>query len=74
MKDNGIAPPVTLEAVNFTDEESAIIGLDGQQGGGGPIEPRPTLIAAAWIVDELDAPLLGAIGIIARVDVGGSGP
>lgn len=31
LKDAGIAPPVTLEAVNFTDEESAIMGLMGSK-------------------------------------------
>ena len=31
LKENGIAPPVTLEAVNFTDEESAIMGLMGSK-------------------------------------------
>ena len=31
LKDNGVTPPVTLEAVNFTDEESAIIGLMGSK-------------------------------------------
>ena len=31
LKDNGIKPPVSLEAVNFTDEESAIMGLMGSK-------------------------------------------
>lgn len=31
LKDHGIEPPVTLEAVNFTDEESAIMGLMGSK-------------------------------------------
>ena len=31
LKENGIAPAVTLEAVNFTDEESAIMGLMGSK-------------------------------------------
>ena len=31
LKDNGIAPAVSLEAVNFTDEESAIMGLMGSR-------------------------------------------
>lgn len=31
LKDNGLRPPVTLEAVNFTDEESAIMGLMGSK-------------------------------------------
>lgn len=31
LKENDIAPPVTLEAVNFTDEESAIMGLMGSK-------------------------------------------
>ena len=31
LKDNGIAPAVSLEAVNFTDEESAIMGLMGSK-------------------------------------------
>ena len=31
LKDSGIKPPVSLEAVNFTDEESAIMGLMGSK-------------------------------------------
>ena len=31
LKDDGITSPVTLEAVNFTDEESAIMGLMGSK-------------------------------------------
>ena len=31
MKDRGITPAVTIEAVNFTDEESAIMGLMGSR-------------------------------------------
>ena len=31
LKENGIALPATLEAVNFTDEESAIMGLMGSK-------------------------------------------
>lgn len=31
LKDKGITPSVTLEALNFTDEESAIIGLMGSK-------------------------------------------
>ena len=31
LKDHGIRPAVTLEAVNFTDEESAIMGLMGSR-------------------------------------------
>ncbi len=31
LRDHGMRPAVTLEAVNFTDEESAIIGLLGSQ-------------------------------------------
>ncbi len=31
LKDAGVTPPVTLEAVNFTDEESAIMGLMGSK-------------------------------------------
>ena len=31
LKDNGITPAVTLESVNFTDEESAIMGLMGSK-------------------------------------------
>ena len=38
LKENGIAPPVTLEAVNFTDEESAIMGLMGSKAVVGPID------------------------------------
>ncbi len=35
LKDNGIVPAVTLEAVNFTDEESAIMGLMGSRAVSG---------------------------------------
>lgn len=31
LKDKGITPAITLEAVNFTDEESAIMGLMGSR-------------------------------------------
>ena len=31
LKDAGVTPPVSLEAVNFTDEESAIMGLMGSK-------------------------------------------
>jgi N-carbamoyl-L-amino-acid hydrolase len=31
LKDSGITPPISLEAVNFTDEESAIMGLMGSK-------------------------------------------
>ena len=31
MKDNGLTPAVTIEAVNFTDEEGAIMGLMGSR-------------------------------------------
>ena len=31
LKEAGLTPPVTLEAVNFTDEESAIMGLMGSK-------------------------------------------
>ena len=31
LKDSGIKPSVSLEAVNFTDEESAIMGLMGSK-------------------------------------------
>ena len=31
LQDNGITPAITLEAVNFTDEESAIMGLMGSR-------------------------------------------
>jgi len=37
LKDNGIVPPVTLEAVNFTDEESAIMGLMGSKAVAGQL-------------------------------------
>ena len=31
LKDHDIKPPITLEAINFTDEESAIMGLMGSK-------------------------------------------
>ena len=37
LKENDIAPPVTLEAVNFTDEESAIMGLMGSKAVAGQL-------------------------------------
>ena len=39
LKDSGIKPPVTLEAVNFTDEESAIMGLMGSKAVVGQLTP-----------------------------------
>ena len=38
LKDHGIQPKVTLEAVNFTDEEGAIMGLMGSQALSGQLE------------------------------------
>jgi len=37
LKDQGLRPPVTLEAVNFTDEESAIMGLLGSRAVAGQL-------------------------------------
>ena len=37
LKENDIVPPVTLEAVNFTDEESAIMGLMGSKAVAGEL-------------------------------------
>ncbi len=37
LKDNGITPAYTLEAVNFTDEESAIMGLLGSRAVAGQL-------------------------------------
>ena len=39
LKDNGITLPFTLEAVNFTDEESAIMGLMGSKAVVGQLTP-----------------------------------
>ncbi len=39
LKDSDISPPVTLEAVNFTDEESAIMGLMGSKAIVGQLTP-----------------------------------
>ena len=39
LKDHGIAPPISLEAVNFTDEESAIMGLLGSRALTGQLSP-----------------------------------
>ncbi len=38
IKDNGIRPALTLEAVNFTDEEGAIMGLMGSRALVGQLE------------------------------------
>ncbi len=37
LKDSDITPPVTLEAINFTDEESAIMGLMGSKAVAGQL-------------------------------------
>ena len=37
LKDNGVTPAVTIEAVNFTDEESAIMGLMGSRAVAGQL-------------------------------------
>ena len=39
LKNSGITPPFTLEAVNFTDEESAIMGLMGSKAVVGQLTP-----------------------------------
>ena len=38
LQDAGIAPPFTLEAVNFTDEEGAIMGLMGSRAIAGQLQ------------------------------------
>ena len=40
LKDNGVTLPITLEAVNFTDEESAIMGLIGSKAIVGQLLPE----------------------------------
>ena len=40
LKDNGVTPTITLEAVNFTDEESAIMGLMGSKAIVGQLVPE----------------------------------
>lgn len=40
LKEGGITPAVTLEAVNFTDEESAMMGLMGSQAVSGRLRAQ----------------------------------
>ncbi len=54
LKENGIKPAVTLEAINFTDEESAIMALMGSQALVGQ------LIAEDFVHCKLDADALTA--------------
>ena len=57
MKDHGIKPGVTLEAVNFTDEEGAIMGLMGSRALVGQLEAQDferAKIAPAELTDRLD--------------------
>ena len=43
LKDHGITPAQTLEAVNFTDEESAIMGLMGSRAVAGQLARRTSI-------------------------------
>ena len=40
LQDNGITPAITLEAINFTDEESAVMGLMGSRAMVGQLSPE----------------------------------
>ena len=58
MRDNGIRPALTLEAVNFTDEEGAIMGLMGSRALVGQLEAADlerSKIAPAELTKRLDA-------------------
>ncbi|MCY4539449.1 MAG: M20 family metallo-hydrolase [Chloroflexi bacterium] len=58
IKDNGIRPALTLEAVNFTDEEGAIMGLMGSRALVGQLEAADlerSKIAPEELTKRLDA-------------------
>ena len=58
IKDNGIRPALTLEAVNFTDEEGAIMGLMGSRALVGQLEAvdlERSKIAPDELTKRLDA-------------------
>ncbi|MCY4021450.1 MAG: M20 family metallo-hydrolase [Chloroflexi bacterium] len=58
MKDHGIRPKVTLEALNFTDEEGAIMGLMGSRALAGQIKPADfdrAKISPGELTKRLDA-------------------
>ncbi len=61
LKDQGIKTPVTLEAVNFTDEESAIMGLMGSKAIVSQLRPAD-FERSRVAVDELTS-RFAAIGI-----------
>ena len=61
LKDHGITPAQTLEAVNFTDEESAIMGLMGSRAVAGQLDAED--FDRAKIGSEELARRLAAIGI-----------
>ncbi len=61
LKDQGIKTPVTLEAVNFTDEESAIMGLMGSKAIVSQLRPAD-FERSRVTVDELRS-RFAAIGI-----------
>ena len=54
LKDNGVTPPVSLEAINFTDEESAIMGLMGSRAVSGELQAED-FASCRMSLAELDA-------------------
>lgn len=61
LKDHGITPGITLEAVNFTDEEGAIMGLMGSRAAAGQLSAGD--FDRAKIDREELARRLAAVGI-----------
>lgn len=59
LKENGHIPPVSIEAINFTDEESAIMGLMGSRAISGQLS-ADDLASARLPQSELDSRLAAA--------------
>ncbi len=59
LKENGHIPPVSIEAINFTDEESAIMGLMGSRAISGQLS-ADDLASARLPQAELDSRLAAA--------------
>ncbi len=58
LKDHGIQPKITLEAINFTDEEGAIMGLMGSRALVGQLVPEDldrTKLSPGDLSQRLDA-------------------
>ncbi len=59
LKEQGVVPPVSIEAINFTDEESAIMGLMGSRALSGQLS-ADDLASARLPQSALDSRLAAA--------------